>query len=129
MSGLLLAAVACVHPPPGESELGDRPVGTTTPITVDEIVNTGLLGATAFDVIQRLRPSFLIDRTAIRRSTQPISVSVNGGQPVATAILQSTPASTVQEIRYLTTAQAATRFGQRAEGPVIVVMLRRQQEP
>jgi hypothetical protein len=105
---------------------GERPVGTS-PITVDEIVNAGLLGSTAHDVVQRLRPSYLIDRTAIRRSTQPISVSVNGGQLSTTNALISIPAHTVQEIRYFTTGEAAARFGSRSEGPVILVMLRTQQ--
>jgi hypothetical protein len=121
---------ACTHNQQQDdpSELGDRPVGTA-PITAEEIVSSGLLGSTAYDVVQRLRPTFLIDRTAIRRSSQPISVSINGGQPTATGVLNTTPASTVQEIRYLTAGQAAVRYGQRAAGPVILVTLRTQQQP
>src|SRR5437763_4752004 len=94
---------------PRQSEDGDtaaQPVGTA-PITVDEIANAGLLGSTTYDVVQRLRPTFLIDRTAIRRSSQPIMVSINGGELSSTSVLYSTPASAVQEIRYLTYGQAS----------------------
>jgi hypothetical protein len=120
------ASGACTHQSQEPSALGDRPVGTA-PITASEIVNSGLLGSTAYDVVQRLRPAFLVDHTAIRRSSQPISASINGGQLVATTVLNSTPASTVQEIRYLAMGEAAVRFGARANGPVILVMLRTQQ--
>ena len=65
--------------------------------------------------MQRLRPSYLIDRTAGRRtSSQPIQVSVNGGQMGAISALNVIPASTVAEIRYFTFGDASQRFGSRA---------------
>ncbi len=93
---------------------------------VDEITGAPACSATsASDVVQRLRPTFLIDRTAIRRSSQPIQVSINGGEITGTSVLNSTPASTVQEIRYLTYGQASacSDSQQSASGPVILVTL------
>jgi hypothetical protein len=124
LGAVMVLGSGCAHQSKAdESQLGDHPVGTA-PITVDEITSAGLLGSTAFDVVQRLRPTFLIDRTAIRRSSQPIQVSINGGEITGTSVLNSTPASTVQEIRYLTYGQASARFGAKVNGPIILVMLR-----
>jgi hypothetical protein len=128
LSAVLVASGACAHQsnsPSDVSTLGSRPVGTA-PISAEEIANSGLTGSTADDVVRRLRPTFLVDRTAIRNSSQPISVSINGGQLGALTVLNSTPASTIQEIRYLPLGEASVRFGSRAPGPVILVTLRTQ---
>lgn len=125
---LALGAACATKTSPVSGAPGEHPVGTA-PITADEITNSGLLGSTAMDVVQRLRPGFLIDRTAIRNSSQPIMVSVNAGQLSATNSLNSIPGSTIQEIRYLSTGEAATRFAGRANGPVILVVLRKPPNP
>ena len=93
-------------------------------LTNEEMTQAGVLGLSVFEAVQRLRPGFLIDRTAGRRaSTRPIQVSVNGGQMGAISALNVIPASTVAEIRYLTFGEASQRFGSRAIGPVILVTL------
>jgi hypothetical protein len=93
-------------------------------ITSQQIADANLLGNVAYVVVQRLRPAYLIDKTAgPRRSTQPIMVSVNGGQLSPLTGLQSIPASTIAEIRYLTVGEASQRFNSRNSGPVILVTL------
>lgn len=99
-------------------------------ITRDELVDASLLGTTAFLAIQRLRPSYLIDKTAgAARTTHPLSVSVNGGQLSALNTLNSIPTQTIAEIRYLDIGNAAQMFHNRATGPVILVTLTSQVSP
>jgi hypothetical protein len=93
-------------------------------ITAQQIADANLLGNIAYVVVQRLRPAYLIDKTAgPRRSTQPIMVSVNGGQLSGLNALDAIPASTIAEIRYLTVGEASQRFASRNSGPVILVTL------
>ena len=93
-------------------------------ITRDELADASLLGTTAYLAVQRLRPSYLIDKTAgAAASIHPLSVSVNGGQLTAVNALFSIPVQTIAEIRYLDIGDAAQRFRNRATGPVILVTL------
>lgn len=95
---------------------------TSPVLTAEELRSSGALGGTAYEAVRRLRPGFLIDRTAgARRTTQPIQVSVNRGQLSPLTSLNTIPASTVSEIRYLTHGEASQRFGARGTGPVILV--------
>jgi hypothetical protein len=93
-------------------------------ITAQQLADANLLGSTAFIAVQRLRPAYLIDKTAgPRRSTQPTMVSVNGGQLSGLGALNAIPSSTIAEIRYFTVGEAAQRFRNRNSGPVILVTL------
>lgn len=93
-------------------------------ITRDELAEASLLGTTAWLAIQRLRPSYLIDKTAgAARTIHPLSVSVNDGQLTSLNTLSTIPTQTITEIRYLDLGNASQRFHNRATGPVIVVTL------
>ena len=93
-------------------------------ITRDELAEASLLGTTAWFAIQRLRPSYLIDKTAgAARTIHPLSVSVNGGELTGLNTLITIPTQTIAEIRYLDMGNAAQRFHNRATGPVILVTL------
>ncbi|MDQ2666871.1 MAG: hypothetical protein M3Z05_12765 [Gemmatimonadota bacterium] len=93
-------------------------------ITREELADRSQLGTTAYLAIQRLRPSYLIDKTAGAAATiHPVSVSVNGGQLTPLNTLISIPTQTIAEIRYLDMGYAAQRFHNRATGPVILVTL------
>lgn len=98
-------------------------------ITRDELADASLLGTTAWLAIQRLRPSYLIDKTAgAARTIHPLSVSVNGGQLSTLNTLTSIPTQTIAEIRYLDIGNAAQQFHNRATGPVILVTLSVRQQ-
>lgn len=103
-----------------------KPGDGTNLISAAELSDLSIAGLTAYDAVQRLRPGFLVDRTAGRtRSSTPIQVSVNGGQLGQLNALMAIPVGEVGEIRYLTAADAATRFGVRTStGPVILVTMR-----
>jgi hypothetical protein len=129
-AGLLAAAMllgACHHaPPPSPSTSADaqRTPHVYDVITRDELAEESQLGTTAYLAIQRLRPAYLIDKTAgAARTIHPISVSVNGGQLTSVNTLISIPTQTIAEIRYLDIGNAAQRFNNRATGPVILVTL------
>lgn len=93
-------------------------------ITAQQLADAGLLGNNAYLAVQRLRPAYLIDKTAgARRSSQPIMISVNGGQLSPLSELNAIPASTIAEIRFLTVGEASQRFRSRNSGPVILVTL------
>ncbi|MEP6990859.1 MAG: hypothetical protein ABJA80_08030 [bacterium] len=93
-------------------------------ITRDELAEASQLGTTAYLAIQRLRPAYLIDKTAGAAATiHPITVSVNGGQLSPVNTLISIPTLTIAEMRYLDTGNASQRFHGRATGPVILVTL------
>ena len=99
-------------------------------IARDELADAALLGTTAWLAIQRLRPSYLIDKTAgAARTIHPLSVSVNGGELTSLNMLISIPTQTIAEIRYLDIGNAAQRFHNRARGPVILVTLTAQPSP
>ncbi len=99
-------------------------------ITRDELAEESQLGTTAYLAIQRLRPAYLIDKTAGAAATiHPISVSVNGGQLSLVNTLMSIPTQTIAEIRYLDIGNASQRFHGRATGPVILVTLTERPSP
>lgn len=129
---LLLAGIVCAacrtKPAEGTSPAAadssaTRPA-TYNIITAQELDDANLLGATADVAVQRLRPAYLIDKTAgAGRRTQPILVSVNGGQLSGLSALNAIPSSTIAEIRYFTAGEASQRFRQRTNGPVILVTM------
>jgi hypothetical protein len=123
MLGALVAAGGCARG--SNTSAAPESLGITSPVlSAEELRASGALGGTAYEAVRRLRPGFLIDRTAgARRTTQPIQVSVNRGQLSPISLLNSIPASTVSEIRYLTLSDATSRLGTRVEGPVILVTL------
>ena len=126
-SGCHSAPAAGTELSPAELARSSR---TYNVITREEMVESSLLGTTAYLAVQRLRPSYLIDKTAgAAASIHPLSVSVNGGQLTPVNALISIPVQSIAEIRYLDIGDAAQRFRNRAAGPVILVTLTSQPSP
>lgn len=120
-----LGAACRSAPREPQDDAASKPSISSNVITQDEMTEAGLLGVTALEAVQRLRPGYLLDRTAGRRtSNHHIQVSVNGGQMSALNALNRIPVATIAEIRYFTTGDASQRFGTRASGPVILVTLK-----
>ena len=131
MLGAAMLSAAC-HSPSASRPDGSAPESPRSYnlITRDEMADASLLGSTAFLAIQRLRPAYLIDKTAgAAASIHPLSVSVNGGQLSPVNSLLSIPVQVIAEIRYLDIGDAAQRFHNRATGPVILVTLSAQPSP
>ncbi|CAN5225011.1 hypothetical protein BH09GEM1_BH09GEM1_36180 [soil metagenome] len=123
----VVGVAACHHAPAADTPAtadAQRTPHVYDTITRDELAEQSQLGTTAYLAIQRLRPAYLIDKTAGAAATiHPISVSVNGGQLSSVNALISIPTQTIAEIRYLDLGNAAARFHNRATGPVILVTL------
>jgi hypothetical protein len=115
---LVLAAAACAS------------TGTTTSrnsdvITADEIQTASV--STAYEAVQRLRPTFLRGRgqSSISNpgSDLPV-VYVNGLRSGGVDQLHTIPAQDVQTIRFISASDATTRYGTGHTGGVIEVTTR-----
>jgi hypothetical protein len=82
---------------------------------------------TAYDAVQRLRPTWLRTRSSgsIQTSPQYAVVYLDGAQIGGPESLRRISANDVQSIRYLRTADATTRYGTGHEGGAILVETRK----
>ena len=93
-------------------------------LTAAEIESRGTQTGSAYDAIRRLRPNFLtyhgVSGSTNRAGT--VHVSVDGGPLGTVESLRGIASVQVAEVRYLSAADAAQRFGTSAEaGPVLLV--------
>jgi hypothetical protein len=118
--GLLLIA-GCASAPAGQ---GSRASGDV--ITHADLADPALTGSTVLEAIRHLRPRFLNERTSgIHGEAESAQVSVNGGAPGPLSDLSRLDIGDIQEIRYLSTADASLRFGLTGSmRPVLLVTLR-----
>jgi len=122
-SVLLAACIACAPAPaPGTSTKH----GALDVITRAELADPSLAGSTLVDAIRRIRPRFLNERGGgIRGESEVARVSINGADPGPVGDLSRYEPADVQEIRYLSTADAQLRFGIKGTmGPVLLVTTR-----
>ena len=118
MAGLVVVAVGCsgATQPTGQS----RDVITVADIEKINVSN-------AMDVIQRLHPEFLRGRgrnsIASGDAQYPV-VYVDGVRAGELSVLRSIPANDVREIRFVSAADATTRYGTGHTGGVIEVRIR-----
>ena len=140
---VLVAAAACATPSGGSS--GASPDGgaattarahrgATAPITQDELRDPAIASENVLDAIRALRPAFFNSRNAsldpdnpgLNRKGESILASIDGAGLTQLSALRSIPVSQVMEIRYLSSTDAAQRFGTTSTGgPVILVTTRR----
>jgi hypothetical protein len=138
---VLIAAVACATPSGGSS--GASPDGgaatparahrgATAPITQDELQDPAIAADNVLDAIRALRPAFFNSRNASLDADNPglnrkgeILASIDGAGLTQLSALRSIPVSQVMEIRYLSSTDAAQRFGTTSTGgPIILVTTR-----
>jgi hypothetical protein len=114
-----VAAIACA-PPTGRVERRN-----TNLITRQQIVDSQ--AATAYDVINRVRPTFLRSRgrtTISSGASEYAQVYLDGQKYGEIAILHSVPVDHIREIRFLNAADATTRFGTGHTAGVIEIITR-----
>ena len=117
MAALFLCAMACSgNPAPAADPNAVR--GTagrrTDVITAEELADPSISMGDALDAVRRLRPGFLLSRGAVSikdPSAGSVHVSIDGGTLVALSSLSQLRANQLAEIRYLSAADAAQRFG------------------
>ncbi len=88
-----------------------------------------LASSTAYDVVMRLRPTYLDPRSARAGSLAgrglPPAVFVDGMHSGGPEALRLIPAATIKEVRYVRPTDALHRYGPSYSTGVIVVRLRR----
>lgn len=116
----LLPVTACASAGAGGGTAGSRNI-----ITAEEIAEISV--TTAYEAIQRLRPTFLrargVNSFANPDPGFPI-VYVNGIRTGELEVLHQIQAQTVLDIEYLSASEATQRFGTGNSGGAIVVRTR-----
>lgn len=118
LTGLLVLA-ACSSAPAGSSRDRDR-------ITVTEIEATNV--ASAYDVVQALRPEFLRSRgvSSVRSgSPETAIVYVDGVRAGGLGELRRVPREQLEEISYMSGSDATTMYGTGHGGGAILVVTKR----
>ena len=124
-ASLALLLAGCVHQAPNpEDAPEDAPVITHSSrdvINVLELSDQTVAGLDAYQVVQRLRPNFLV----VQAGYGPTQVSVDGSPLGPISSLRNLRADAVMEIRLLSATEAAQRFGPTSNrGAAILVRLR-----
>jgi len=116
-TSLVVALWGCAH-----SSQVDEPRAQTNVLTREEIATAPVTNA--YEVIDRLRPRFLRPHaTGGRPPTAYAVVFIDGVRRGPLDVLRSVATNSIQEIRYLTAADATTRYGLDIQGGVIDVKL------
>ena len=94
-------------------------------ITADELEDPSIASGDALQAVQRLRPRFLMTHGTVsgnNANAGSVHVSLDGGTLMTVENLSRIRPSSIREIRFLNTADAAQRFGTAANsGGVILV--------
>lgn len=99
-------------------------------ITADEIAASGAGMETAFDIVQRLRPTMLRPRASSFGSNNqpqqvPVLVYTDEVRLGTVESLRTIPATQVQEIRYISATDATQRWGTNHSSGAIQVITKR----
>ena len=119
-------AIGCTHSTSPNSSENPRPDSRT--LTFDEI-NRSQIGGTAYEVIHRLRPSFLVSRGQVTvmgpaESAYP-SVYLDGTLYGDINSLRNLDSSQIAEVRMYPAWEAQTKFGTGNNSGVIAITTRR----
>ena len=117
IAALLVLVAACSSNPVPGADPGAGAVATSRKsdvITADELADPTVSMGDALEAVRHLRPGFLMTRGAssIRNTTAgTVHVSVDGGSLITVDNLSRLRPNQIAEIRYLSAADAAQRFG------------------
>ncbi|MGE0439443.1 MAG: hypothetical protein AB7L66_01815 [Gemmatimonadales bacterium] len=128
LAGLVVAPAAAQEQGKTKPKIDRRP----NLISIEEIDLIRHEVTSAYDIVQRLRPSYLRPRgtnsfgNAAGGASPTARVIVDGVPRGDTSMLRDLPAATVKEIRYLNAADASTQYGTNYGGGAIQVFTRTQ---
>jgi len=127
------ALAAPVAPAAPKAATPRPPKSSSKLITVEDIARARPTAATAYDVVQQLRPQWL--RTprnmlnlpgATAGDTGPeFSVFVNDHEMGGLSYLRSVPVDQIDSLRFMTMSEVGARYGP-TNGPGIVVMMKQR---
>jgi hypothetical protein len=123
---VLFVAVGCASPatkPGSASGTRTDSRGSANLITTEQIANAQ--AGSAYEVISRVQPSMLRQRRARAglADEAAVVVYVDAVRYGSVDALKSIPASSIEEIRYLSPIEATARYGQGHNGGVILVVI------
>ena len=128
----IAALAACSSGSGSASGTGSTPIrrGGQNLITADEIGAAGAGMETAFDIVQRLRPTMLRPRaTSFGSNNQgqqvPVVVYTDDVRLGTVENLRTIPATQVHEIRYISATDATQRWGTNHSSGAIQVITKR----
>jgi hypothetical protein len=118
----LSALTACGAIQPVNSSLAPMSYRSSTILTSDEIARSnGANGATAYDLVAKMRPAFLQSaRGATAHSER--RVYVDGVFVGGLSQLRMIPSATVREIRFLNSIDATTLYGMGNTGGAVMIV-------
>lgn len=129
MRPLVVAAVVALVGAAGcasAGAAGDSTSGSRNHITQEELANPQVQTMSAFDAIRRLRPRWLRSRASGSGGAQTLPVVyLNGTRYGNTDSLASLRVSDIEEMRFINSRDATTRFGTGVPGGVIAIETRR----
>ena len=125
---LLLGSACSSNPEPEMGATASAQNKNGDVITADELADPSVSAGDAYDAVKRLRPRFLMTRGAMSAknvTAGSVHISVDGGPLLTVENLRNLRPSQIAEIRYLSSSDAAQRFGTNAaSGAVIMVKSR-----
>ena len=126
LHALTVSVIVACTPPPGTSSGAPQ---RTALLTADEIAATAVEGRTAYDVVSRLRPSWLRARgvrslVAPSDSTEFALVVVDRHPVGRIQILRDIQADQVADIRYYDPTEGTGSYGERGGSGVIQVTMK-----
>lgn len=129
---LILLAAACASksksPTDAASRASTSSERSSDVITAAELHDVSVSNGDALAAVRRLRPRYLVARGAASIRTADagsVHVSVDGGALQTVSILSRMRPTEISEIRYLSSSEAAQRFGTVAgAGSVLLVKTR-----
>ena len=125
---LLMLIAGCASSPGTATPSSGVSHSNSDVITRQELADPALAGNTVVEALRRVRPRFLNERgAALKGAPERVQVSLNGAEPVPLGELTRLELVDIEEIRYLSVADAGLRFGLRGNMvPVLLVTLRQR---
>lgn len=121
LTALLAVVAAC-----GGTQATNRPVPVGSHFVITEAELQAAQDRTLFELIQRIRPTFLRSRqvqTTTTTNPEPVHVYVDGQRTEGLDVLRRFSPQLVHEVRFYEPQEANVRFGTGHHGGLIAVTL------
>ena len=102
-----------------------KPARNPDVITAEELAAPEIAAGDALAAIQRLRPRFLMvqgQKSSSNTSAGSVKISIDGAPLLAIDNLHNVQASSIKEIRYLSSSDASQRFGTAANAGAVILI-------
>lgn len=124
LSIVVSSTVACASPG-GSAEGTNRPARIDRNLLLTADVSEAQRDLTVMQVLQQLRPHFLVGTGAMTTGSSGVIVYQDGTRLGGPTVLNEIVMREIVEVRYLNASEAAGRFGLGHEGGAIAIKRRR----